>query len=700
VGILATALIVVSVSVELRAVLAQTEPPAQPAAPVESTPAPAEPAPTPAPAEPAPTEPAPAAAPTPAEQPAQPIPATPAPQANRVVVLGFDGAEPSIVDAMLAAGELPNLAKLRDQGCYNRLGSSNPPQSPTAWSSFATCKNPGNHGIYDFLRRNPSNYIPGLGFGALKQPELASDGSLAAPSVFTNYRKGDSFWAMANAQGKRSKLLVVPFAFPAEQLPNIQMLCGLDTPDIRGTQSTYFSMSDQFDNVENLAGGVRLPMKFEGDVATVMVPGFRNSLSKEFVEVPLKATVDRQAKTVTFEIQGQTAKLAENAWSEWLEWTFQVSPQFSVKAISRLHVLEAGEKVRVYMTCLQMHPRAPLTPISAPEDYSAKLADRYGLFKTIGWTYDTKALQQNDMTDDMFMEDVRRTMSWHEMLMLDELDLGNFDLFVAAWTATDRVAHMFWRYRDPQHPLYTEEGAKKFGRAVEETYAKMDEIVGKAMAKLGPNDLLIVISDHGFHSFRKAFSINTWLIRNGYLSVKGQTDPAAAFTNEKYLQGFDWAHSKAYGLGLGSIFLNLKGREGEGVVSPEEAPALLTEIHDKLLAVTDPDTGAKVFRSVYLKSDVYKGVAEADAPDIQVGYEDGYQTDKPSAAGSAPEKLFAPNDDKWSGEHAASDVANTQGILFSSKALGANPSIIDIGPTSLKYIGATIPADVEGKPLL
>jgi predicted AlkP superfamily phosphohydrolase/phosphomutase len=431
-----------------------------------------------------------------------------------------------------------------------------------------------------------------------------------------------------------------------------------------------------------------------------MVPGFRHPADKHFLEVPLKVVVDRAAKTVAFEIQGQTAKLAEGTWSEWLEWTFDVSPQFKVRAISRLHVLEAGERVRLYMTCLQMHPRAPLAPISTPEDYAGRLADRYGLFKTIGWCHDTKALQQNDMTDDLFLDDARRTMAWQEVLMLDELDLGSFDLLIAAWTATDRVAHMFWRFRDPKHPLYTEDGAKKYGRAVEETYKKMDEIVGKAMGKLAPKDLFMVLSDHGFHSFRKGFSVNTWLVRNGYLAIKGQTDPAAAFTNTKYLEDFDWSRSKCYGLGLGSLFLNLKGREGQGIVAPEEATALLAEIKNKLLAITDPETGDKVFQAIYTKGEVYKGASEAEAPDIQLGYAEGYQTEKASAAGAAPEKLFAPNDDKWSGEHAASDVAGTPGILFANKKLDAHPAIIDIGPTALKYLGVDAPPDFEGKLLL
>jgi predicted AlkP superfamily phosphohydrolase/phosphomutase len=640
------------------------------------------------------------AAPAPAPAAPTPTPAAPAKGPGRVVILGFDGVEPSIVDAMLAAGQLPNLAKLRDQGCYERLASSNPPQSPTAWSSFATCKNPGNHGIYDFLRRNPQDYTPGLGFGITKHPELAPDGALSKPAEYMNYRKGDTFWSVANRQGMRCKLLIVPFAYPVEHLESSEMLCGLDVPDIRGTQSTYFALSDQFKEQESVPGGVKLPLKFEGDTATAMVPGVRHPETKEFVGVPMKVIVDRQGHTVAIDLQGQTAKLAENTWSPWLEWTFEVTPKFSVRAISRIHVLEAGERVRLYMTCLQIHPRAPYLPISVPDDFAVKLADRYGLFKTVGWAYDTKALQQSEMTEDMFLDDARKTMAWNETLLLDEMDLNAFDLLIAGWTATDRVAHMFWRFRDPKHPLYTAEGAQKYGRAVEETYAKMDEIVGKAMAKIAPNDLVIVLSDHGFHSFRKAFSLNTWLVRTGYLAVKGQSDPATAFTNKKYLEDYDWSKSRAYGLGLGSVFLNLKGREGQGTVAPEDAPALLAEIKGKLLALTDPQTGDKVFQAVYLKADAYKGASEVEAPDIQLGYADGYQTDKASAAGAAPQELLSSNDDKWSGEHAASDVAITPGIFFSNKPLAPSAAIIDIGPTALKYLGAQIPGDFEGKSLL
>lgn len=629
-------------------------------------------------------------------------PAQAAPK-GRVIILGFDGVDPGLVESMWADGELPHLATLRDTGTFQPLASSNPPQSPTAWSSFLTCKNPGNHGIYDFLRRIPSRYVPAVGFGQLVDATYGPDGSLRTGARFENNRQGDSFWAVADDMGMRCKILSVPFAYPADTLEQGCMLAGLGVPDIRGTTSTFFLLSDSFTPEQldqDLSGGVRVPLAFDGDVAQVDIPGLRAPGSRDFVTVGLSVRADRQAGTVDIALPDQTVTLEENAWTGWLEWAFAVTEQVSVRAISRFHALEVGEQVRLYMTCLQFDPRAPYAPISSPETYAAELADRYGLFKTIGWIYDTHALRQDALTEALFLDDVAQTMAWRERLTLDELDRGDFDLLVAAWTATDRVSHLFWHHRDPEHPLHTAEGAEAYGEAIEDTYRKMDAIVGECLARLGEDDLFMVMSDHGFHSFRHGFNVNTWLIRNGYLAVKGQTDPATAYDDQGFLLNYDWSRTRAYSLGLGSIFLNLEGREGEGIVAPAEADALIEEIRAKLLEVTHPETGERIFRAIYTRND-YDGIAEADAPDLQLGYAEGYQSTKEAAKGAAPRELFTPNLDKWSGEHAASDVAFTPGILFVNRPLSANdPALIDLGVTALNYLGVPVPADFEGRDLL
>ncbi|MBI1321515.1 MAG: hypothetical protein GC168_21560 [Candidatus Hydrogenedens sp.] len=618
--------------------------------------------------------------------------------AERVVILGFDGGDPHLAKEMMDAGDLPNLAKLRDQGSFQPLGSTNPPQSPTAWSSFNTCRTPLNHGIYDFLRRTPATHMPGVGFGSTTKAKLGPDGALLSAPEYVSNRKGDNFWKIASDQGKKVTALVVPFAFPADDLgQECYQLCGLDVPDIRGTSSTYFALSEEFDAETPVAGGVRLPLKFTDGKASVQVPGLADPRERgKYVTAPLGVAVDRAAKTVTIIPQiGEPSTVAEGDWSAWQEWSFEVTDKYKVAAISRFHVMSAGDSVRLYMTCLQFDPADPMIPITAPADYGKKIKSTYGNFKTIGWEYDTKALQQDDMTEEMFIQDVYQTLDWQEQFWLDEFDRGGFDLFLAATTGTDRLSHMFWAYRDPKHPLYTPEKAAKYGKVVNDIYKRMDEIVGQFMSRLKEDDLLMVMSDHGFHSFRTEFDVNKWLIDNGYLAVKG----GGTTTDARFLQGFDWSKTQAYGLGLGMIFINMKGREGQGIVDPADAPALIEEIRGKLLEVTNPENGEKVFRAVYPYINP-QGEATEDTPDIQLGYDEGYQTAKTSAAGGTSGTLFSPNMDKWSGEHASSDIAFTQGIFFASKPVNDGADLIDLGVTAFDYLGLEKPAVFEGESLL
>ena len=631
--------------------------------------------------------------------------------AKRVVILGFDGVDPGIVKEMFAKGELSNLNAIANAGTFVPLHTSIPPQSPAAWNSFSTCKQTGGHGVYDFIRRDPKNYLPMPGYGEDDHAILAADGSVATPAHSVNYRKGEPFWVTADKQGVETKILSMPFAYPADDLQHGCMLSGLGVPDIRCTQSTFFAFSTDYDKATIVPGGKKRPLKFEGDIARVTVEGAYDSRLRggkgDYMDVPLEIKADREAHTATISMQDHAVEVSEGNWTPWQEWTFEVSPKFSVQAISRFHLLECGKEVRLYMTCMQFHPRAPYMAFSSPAFYSADLADRYGLYKTIGWFYDTHALRRNVLPEEVFLGDVKNSMAWRATLTKDEMDRGNFNLMVAAWTGTDRVSHCFWHYRDPKHPLYTPEGAAKYGSAIEDTYRIMDGIVGDIVPKLTGDDLLMILSDHGFHSFRRGFNVNTWLVRNGYMTLTGQDDPATAFTDDKYFRGqidgkaafvVDWNRTKAYSIGLGAIFLNLKGREGQGIVDLRDKDALIEEIRTKLLALVDPKTGDKVFNKLYPGS-VFKGGAAADAPDIQLGYAEGYQTAKASAAGAAPKEMFEDNDDKWSGEHASSDTESTPGIFFCNRKVLDDPAIVDLGPTALAYLGLTIPTDYDGKAL-
>lgn len=619
-------------------------------------------------------------------------------------MLGFDGMEPSIAEAMLDRGELPNFAALQQRGGVHRLTTTIPPQSPVAWNSYATCQNPGVHNIFDFIRRNPrgaSGPFPLVGTGRVDPPTLAPNGALITPAQAENYRKGTAFWTAADEQGFRAKVLNIPFCFPPDSLKNGTMLSALGVPDLRGTTSTYFALSDSFNKAqleEDLGGGKRIVLSFDGsDEAQVQITGPRDQRRKfneagAYTETPLHIRVNRADHRGTVEADGKRVELEQGVWSEWLDLPFVMSDTVKVLGITRFFPQEIGEQTRIYMACVQYHPEAPYTALSAPASYSEELKGRYGIYKTIGWAYDTHALRQGDMDEDTFLKDIEETMAWRERLTLDELDRGEFDMLLSAWTATDRVGHMFWRFRDEKHPWYTPDVPDRWRTALEYTYKRADEITGKVLEKLNDEDSLFVFSDHGFGSWRTGFNLNTWLRDNGYLRVE---NPHQA--DRGFLQDINWNETRAYTVGLSSFYLNIKGRETSGTVDPGEAESLAAEIADKLKQVKDPATGATVFSNLYPRSS-YHGEAMSDAPDLSLGYAPNYQNARQASRGGVGGNLFEPIEDKWSGEHAASDYQACQGVFFSNTPVEKeNPHIQDLGVTALKRLGADVPSEYEGE---
>lgn len=154
-------------------------------------------------------------------------------------------------------------------------------------------------------------------------------------------------------------------------------------------------------------------------------------------------------------------------------------------------------------------------------------------------------------------------------------------------------------------------------------------------------------------------------------------------------------------MGLGQVYFNLRGREARGIVSPgAEARELADELRARLLTMQDPEDGSRIVRAVYKRDDIYTGEFLGNAAELQVGMEDGYRVSWQTTLGGSPQGIVYPNTKKWSGDHGGCDFATTAGVLVSSKAISkADPSIMDIAPTVLKYFGVTIPSTMDGKPL-
>jgi predicted AlkP superfamily phosphohydrolase/phosphomutase len=398
--------------------------------------------------------------------------------------------------------------------------------------------------------------------------------------------------------------------------------------------------------------------------------------------------------------------VGEKQWSDWFHARFRVTPFLSLSSTCRFYILQASPDLRIYMSPLNLDPDDPPLPISSPPGYAAELAKKHGLMKTLGWWHDTWVLNEERIDEGVFLEDCWRTMQQEREVLLDELKNDPPSLMVAVFTATDSVSHMFWRLTDPKSPRYDAALAAKYGNAIELTYERMDAIVGDVMRTMKPGATLIIVSDHGFHSWRKGFNTNTWLVQNGFMTLK---NPNAAdksydlnnlFDQGSFFPNTDWSRTKAYAVGLGQIYLNLSGREKYGIVEPgTQANGILADLRQKLLTLEDPDTHEKIIENVYLAHEIFHGPRLSEAPDLQMSFRDGYRTSWQTSLGAVPAGIIMANMKKWSGDHCASDPSDTQGIFFSNRRFPTSPSILDISPTVLSLLGVRQPAPLDGSVL-
>jgi predicted AlkP superfamily phosphohydrolase/phosphomutase len=230
---------------------------------------------------------------------------------------------------------------------------------------------------------------------------------------------------------------------------------------------------------------------------------------------------------------------------------------------------------------------------------------------------------------------------------------------------------VMWHTRDPGHPAYDAERDAKYANVIDDLYISFDRIIGDTLDALGEDDVLLVLSDHGFGSFRRSFDLNAWLRENGYLTV---IDRPLTGDNDLGLLNVDWSRTRAYNAGLNGLYVNLAGRESQGIVQPEDREALIDEIGDALLATVDPKTGTAAVTRVYKRDEVFSdGGARDIGPDIIVGWAKGTRTLGRSASGSVlGEEVIVDNLEEWSGDHEW-DHTTVPGVFFSSRPLARPP---------------------------
>jgi len=359
-------------------------------------------------------------------------------------------------------------------------------------------------------------------------------------------------------------------------------------------------------------------------------------------------------------LDDQTVELAPGEWSDWVRVTFDVTGPVNVTGIVRLLLVQDYPRPRLYVSPIQIDPMKPAAQISSPPGYAAELAERIGLYHTLGMPEETWSLNEEHISDAAWLEMEKTILAEREAMWYDTLDRNDSELVVGVFVQTDRVSHMFYRGLDPEHPRHADTDPEHRD-AIEWIYTEADRILGETLDRLGPDDELLVISDHGFAPFRKAVHLNRWLVDHGYLVLdEGASDSDVVFAN------VDWSRSRAYALGLNGLFINTAGRESQGIVEPSEVPALKAEIGEVLTGWVDEESGDPVVRRVFDGLEIYPGSQDNDeTPDLVVGYHRGYRASWQTTLGAIPEAMIEPNRQKWSGDHCI-DPALVPGVLFTT----------------------------------
>jgi predicted AlkP superfamily phosphohydrolase/phosphomutase len=619
---------------------------------------------------------------------------------KKVIVIGLDGLEPSIVEAMMAGGELPHFAKIRDAGFYSRLRTTYPAQTPVAWSSFATGTNPGGHGIFDFVSRDPKTYLPDLALS-----RFAPGKNMFAPPRVVNQRKGVPFWQLLTAAGVPCIVLRCPCTFPPDELRG-RMLAGVGVPDLRGGQGTgtFYTQNKSVAQKES----ENLVYLDAGDNLTTRVIGPRNSRANPPSDTTseLRVQVDRAARKLTFHTGGApaTVETAEGAWGPWVRVKFKLSMLQSLPGMVRFYARQVTPHVEFYVSPVNFDPASPLPmyPVSSPGEYAKELSEVIGPFSTLGMAEDHSGLNNGRFDETAYLAqcDLVRTerekMTFHELARFDE------GLFFVVFDTPDRVQHMFWRFRDSEHPYFDRERAPELTRQIEEHYKLYDPLLARVLEHVDGDTLLVVLSDHGFNTFRRAFHVNTWLVENGLMTLRNGKKP-----DEELGDGFtevDWSKTHAYALGLAGIYLNFKGREGQGVLEEgADAERVRRAICDGLAGITDPGSQRVAVNSVGRREQLYSGLHQMDAPDLLVNYAGGFRVSWQTALGGMPHGLFEDNMRRWSGDHII-DPEVVPGVLFMNRpdASGQHNhcDIRDLAPTILHYFGIPKHEAMERESLL
>ena len=640
-----------------------------------------------------------------------------------IFIMGVDGMDPVILSRLIDEGKMPNFAKLAREGSYQKLGTSNPPQSPVAWSNFVTGMNPGGHGIFDFLHRDPSNYHP------VSSATPPPDQETTALHLFGyvlpiggsdagNNRGGTPWWDVLIENEIDTEVYRIPGNFPTPA-SEAKVLGGMGTVDLRGGFGTYTLYTNQLVEKKKPKGDVEYvsvqDLDLDGipDTATSILKGPPDQFHLEPGQVPSSSDyltarivihIDPENDTAVVEVGSGRTLVEQGKWSDWVEVSFDLLPMgmMPVTGSVRFYAQELRPNLTLYASPVNISPGSPFMPITSPDSFVEEIFDGVGFFYTQGMPEEQEALKDGVFSDDEYIEQVALIQEDTDRMIdfaLDRFEPG--DATFVYLSDIDLQCHMLWRHEDPKHPgapnhpAFDPATATAHAHDIENFYRDVDATLARIRKRLPADTLLIVMSDHGFQPYTRKLHLNAWLRDAGYLTLKDGKKSGHILTGD-----VDWSKTRAYGVGFNGLYLNLAGREAEGVVSAAKADALLTEISGKLEALRDPKGGKTVVLEMFRGSEIYTGPRSAEAPDLVVGYNEGYGCSDESTLGGITEDVLVDNTSRWSGNHLMSPAVVPGVLLVNRKLSGNGHDLTDVTATVLSHYGIKPLPDMTGEPVL
>jgi predicted AlkP superfamily phosphohydrolase/phosphomutase len=603
-----------------------------------------------------------------------------------VIVLGIDGMDPRFLERHWA--ELPNLNRLRQEGGFQELATVMPPQSPVAWSSFITGMDPGGHGIYDFIHRDPRTHLP---FSSMGQSAAGGWSIPVGPYLLPlssgrviSHRQGTPFWQLLAEHHVPTTILRMPTNFPPADTEDDDAIAGMGTPDLRGTFGEFaFYTDDPRQPSRTVSGGRIVHVDASGGRFLLRIRGPQDTLRRDNADtfIEMHADVDPNEPVARFTAGSMSFIVKQGEWSDWVHASFPLIPGLkSAAGIFRVYAKELQPGFAVYVTPVNIDPSDPALPISEPASYSRTMAGAIGEFYTQGMPHDTAALRQGVLSRAEYLAQSREASRESIKMLRYGVDHFREGFLFFHFFGVDQDSHMLWG---------------KYENELLKTYEMADGVVGWVRQR-APDALLIVMSDHGFTSFSRAVHLNTWLMHEGFLTL----DDPKATSNEELFPHVDWSRTKAYAVGLNGLYLNLQGREPDGILAPgAEAGEVLKELSAKLLGFRDPENGEPVVASLVFPAKDFHGSMLASAPDIIVGYSPPYRASWQTALGAVPTALIEDNREEWRGDHCIASQFVPGVLITNRKIVSSHPRLYDVTATVLHEFGVPEAPGMLGHPL-